>query len=173
MSTSAFLILLIKKVRVDNNENYAKIPMISKPISEDFNLKLKLWYNFTFLILWISLVLWIFFSGKLAVVIKRFQNIESLNSFYYKNSLLESLRFFSQLLFVLTLKRWRIKNKIGLYEQARPYEWRHEDQKFPLNWILHHQVTINKNEFTFKKYSILMQIQTKLELTWNYNKNGL
>ena len=40
-----------KKVRIDNNENYAKMTLISKPISEDFNLKLKLWYNFTFLIL--------------------------------------------------------------------------------------------------------------------------
>ena len=55
------------------------------------------------------------------------------------------LRFSSGFYMFLTLKWWRIKSKISFYEQARPYLWRHKDQNFSINWIFHHQVSINNN----------------------------
>ena len=60
------------------------------------------------------------------------------------------LRFSGSFYMFLTLKWWRIKNKISFYEQARPYLWRHKDQNFSLTWIFHHEVSINNNEHTFK-----------------------
>ena len=55
------------------------------------------------------------------------------------------LRFSGGFYMFLTLKWWRIKSKISFYEQARPYLWRHKDQNFSINWIFHHQVSINNN----------------------------
>ena len=50
-----------KKVWVDNNENYVKMTIMLKPISEVSNVKLQIIVLFYFLILWMRLVLLIFF----------------------------------------------------------------------------------------------------------------
>ena len=42
VSTSAFIILLTKKVRVDNNDNYAKNTHHVKPVSEVSNVTLQI-----------------------------------------------------------------------------------------------------------------------------------
>ena len=61
MSTFVFLILLTKKVWVDNNENYVKMAIMLKPISEVSNVKFQIIVLFYFLIPWMRLVLLIFF----------------------------------------------------------------------------------------------------------------